>query len=284
KHYHLYNQFILYERAKQWDFSAKRYEQKLQEKEELEQSLQQIRKDCHHLKIALEEQQLKQKLALSEKERLQTNEVWQLQEERIKKQNELEMDTSKNDQLEQKWDSKNHVYRKELIEREQEHEKVRLLEGEMTDLFAELELSAKESSFISHEVNVSYFHRHVHERMDFTAWHKDVNEHEQLLNDIKEISEELERLAINRAELERKLSEKKRTVYQFKQQLEHLEDWFTEQNQVLMAAVFEWIDQHEHVLISAEASQQIARLIEGLYEHTRYEQVREILISGLNDY
>src|SRR5699024_9629718 len=153
KHYHLYNQFILYERAKQWDFSAKRYEQKLQEKEELEQSLQQIRKDCHHLKIALEEQQLKQKLALSEKERLQTNEVWQLQEERIKKQNELEMDTSKNDQLEQKWDSKNRVYRKELIEREQEHEKVRLLEGEMTDLFAELELSAKESSFISHEVN-----------------------------------------------------------------------------------------------------------------------------------
>lgn len=284
RHYHLYNQFILYERAKQWDFSTKQYEQIVKEKEQLEKSLQQIQEDCHNLKEALEDHKLKQKLALNEKERLQTNEVWQLQEERVKKQNDLEIDSRKTEQLEQRWDAKNHAYRKELIEREREYEKMERLDDEMADLFAELELSAKESSFTSHEVNISYFHRHEHETIDFTAWHQDVNEHEILLNEIKEISEELERLGKDRAELEKKLSEKKRTVDQFKQQLEHLEDWFTEQNQILMTAVFEWIDQHEHVSISSETSQQIARLIEGLYEHARYEQVREILINGINEY
>ncbi|MFK4997074.1 hypothetical protein ACI2OX_04270 [Bacillus sp. N9] len=156
-------------------------------------------------------------------------------------------------------------------------------ELEMKEVLNELEVDATESAFLNHEVNRSHFERHQEQSIDFTVWQQEAKDHEQLLSSLKQLVIEEERLTEAHLDLQRKSSEKKQKIDELRQQQEHLERWFTEQKQALTDQVFAWIGQHSELQFSTEQLQEKARLLEGLYENNRYEDVREKLLAAINE-
>nr|WP_252183280.1 TIGR02680 family protein [Rossellomorea vietnamensis] len=122
------------------------------------------------------------------------------------------------------------------------------------------------------------------EEFDFTVWSKEAGQHESLLSFLGKLAEKLESLNVDHDRLQKESSEKKQEIDGLQKEQDHLRQWFTEQKASLQHDVFSWIGRHSEVSYSEEQQQEIARSLQGLYETNRYDDIREMLLSGISDY
>ncbi|MRX74157.1 TIGR02680 family protein [Bacillus lacus] len=284
RQYHLYNQFILTERAKQWQSSEKKLKaarNRIGELEAEDHNLQLHLRELEEKKVGSQQQKA---IAEGEKDRLQSHEVWQLEKDKAKKQEALVTLQGEIDSLQTKWDLKKKLLNKELREREQVEEELNHQESEMSSLLEELQLDAGESAFEQHRANVNDFERHQHDSFDFSVWLKEAKGHENLLASLKELADQEQRLIEEHERLQRDSSEKKKKIDEMRKEQDHTEAWFTEQKHRLEDQVFTWIQQHPNLAFPNEQQQEIARALQGLYELNRFDDIRGKLLSSISDY
>ncbi|MED4228725.1 TIGR02680 family protein [Neobacillus cucumis] len=282
--YHTYNQFILAERAAKWQNALTKRGEAEQQAAELLNQNQQISQEIIQLQEKRQTFSQQKEVAEAEKKRLERHEVWNLEEERQKKLENIQTLKRDIDNLETKWDNKNNQYQRIWQDREQARTELTHLNKRIDEVLDELAYDAEESAFTQHEVNANDLERHQSEEFDFSVWIQEINHHEQLLSSLKQLADEEVRLFEDHNRLQRQSSEKKKEIDELRKNLDHLAEWFTEEKQKLEQQLFVWMDEHPKLVFSTERMQTIARLMEGLYEDNRYEQVREQLFVVLNDY
>jgi uncharacterized protein (TIGR02680 family) len=284
KQYHTYNQFILVERALKWQDALKKHAQ-------ADLRVKALTEENERLSDTIREQEeqkqqfIHQKeVAESERLRLQKHEVWNLEEEKGKK---IEFTNRLQDEIrviKEKWDKKQQKYNDLWKEREQRQNEISIHEKKIKDALGEMQFDAEKSAFSQHEVNFKDFERHQGDDFDFSVWLKEIHQHEQLLEHLKELADDERRLKVEHNRLQKLSSEKKKEVDDIRKELDHLGAWFTEEKQKLGDKVFTWIEQHPRLNFSSDSLQGIARFIEGLYDENRYDEVREKLLESVNDY
>lgn len=284
KQYDLYNQFILAERSNLWLNANKRNEEAAKEVERLHALDEKFQTEINQLESDKNCYTLQKEVAEAEKERLQNHEVWKLEKEKTKKEENVNILAQEIRTLSDKWDNKNEQYRRARTDKEKTEDELFSQEKEMIEILDELALDAEESAFMQHTVNVDDFKRHQNTEFDFSVWIKEIGNHERLLAALQQLVDEQMRLLEEHNRLEHLSSEKKKEIDETRKNLDHLGEWFTEVKQNLETNVFTWIEQHPKLVFSAERLQEIARAIEGLYEENRYDLVREKLHIALNDY
>ena len=185
--------------------------------------------------------------------------------------------------LQRKIDEKRKQLRDSILEREDVQQELdennKAIHYNLQDLGA----IAEESAFDLHTEHADYFERHRDNAVDFMLWLQDAKKHERLLHMLKDLVDHEQRLQENQLDLQRLSSEKKQEVDSLQQQMEHLNNWFTEEKQKLTDAVFEWIEDHPACQFTDGQKQEIARTLNGLYEFNRYDDVREKLLSVLHE-
>ncbi|WP_113930644.1 TIGR02680 family protein [Bacillus sp. P14.5] len=282
--YHLYNQYILAERAKQWQVSQDRHGKGQEKTQALEKEVEELSSEILRLeedqKLALQ----KRDLAESEKGRLQKHEVWKLEEDKASMKEELSRLTKSLRDLQEKWDKKKAKLNDDWKQREMNETDLSRQEQTVEDLLDELEVDGEEAAFSQHAVNAADFQRHSREEFDFTVWSKEAEQHEGLLSSLGKLAEKLDSLSTNYDRLQQESSEKKQEIDALQKEQDHLSQWFTEQKATLQNDVFSWIGRHSKLCYSEEHQQEMARSLQGLYEANRYDDIREMLLSGINDY
>nr|WP_295974222.1 TIGR02680 family protein [uncultured Bacillus sp.] len=284
KQYHMYNQYILAERAAKWQTGLIRSRDAQRQVNELTAQSQQLMEEIKNLKERKQQYVRKREVASAEKLRLERHEVWNLEEDKRKKLEHVQSLIKEIRLLQAKWDGKDKQYQRISQEREQTRMQLAEQEKKMEGVIEELDWQADESAFSGHEVDVHDMERHRKEEFDFSLWIQEIGKHEQLLNSLKGLADEQERLLEEHKRLQRQSSDKKKEVDELRKNLDHLEEWFTEEKQKLEQQVFSWIEKHPQLHFSNENLQKIARSIEGLYEVNRYDQVREELFAVINEY
>lgn len=284
KQYSVYNQYILAERALQWQNSLKRKLDASHRVENLKQQHKQLSKEMIELAEKQQHFTEQKSLAEDEKERLQGHEVWRLESDKRKKQENVLALVKEIQLLKGKADSKIRLYNQVQHEREQTQAELGRQEKEIAEVLEELNLDAQDSAFSQHDVNLHDFERHLDGEFDFSVWIQETAKHEHLLASLKQLAEEEGRLTAEHDRLQRQSSVKKKEMDELRKNQDHLEQWFTEQKQQLEQQVFSWIDGHSKLNFSNDQLQEIARSIEGLYEENRFDLVREKLYEVLNEY
>jgi uncharacterized protein (TIGR02680 family) len=283
-HYHLYNQFILTERAKQWQSAEKKYKEAERKVDGFLQEKALLEREIGELDREMERYTNQRDVAESEKERLHDHEVWKLEKDKSKKKADVEVLNKEIGQLQQKWESKNQSLLHDSQRREKAESELQEQEENVADILEELKVDATEAAFAGHEINRHDFERHQADTFDFSVWTGEARGHEQLLTSIKGLVEEDARLTEEHNRLQRQSSEKKKEIDELRKAQDHLEQWFTEEKQTLEHQVFTWIEEHPKLAFSNDQRQGVARSLQGLYETNVYEDVREKLLSAIHEY
>ncbi|MFC5587387.1 TIGR02680 family protein [Sporosarcina soli] len=282
KQYHLYNQFMLAERAGQWQCARERYDEAAGKMENLEAQQLELKRVIESLQMDKSSFEQRLQLAKTEEEQLRSHDVWQLESKLSEKKDAMNTLEKEIERLQIKWDEKRGQHSRIIVERETLQQELQKNKTDVQNALGELELDATESAFIQHTENDAHYQRHREQSIDFTLWLQEAKAHERLLTTLKELVAEEQRLTENHLLLQRQSSDKKQHVDNLLQQQEHLEQWFTEQKQLLTNHVFGWIERHPELQFSDEQIQNIARLLGGLYETNRYDDVREQLLTAIN--
>ena len=284
RHYDLYNRFIIAERAEKWQKASGMHLAATLRVKELEGKEKELVAEISRLESdrVLYERQIE--VNREEQERLQQHEVWRLEKEKANMEERLISMKAEVAFLKNKWDGKRNQLNLAQKEKENEVAEYDKHKQDLAELLVELEVDAVESAFSRHGINLRDFERLGEDLFDFTVWKREARGHGELLEELKRLAEDKDRLMEEHGLLERLSSEKKKEIDELRKDLDHLEQWFIEQKQALSDEVFRWIAAHKKLHFQNERVQAISRAIEGLYERSRFENVREEILASLNDY
>lgn len=282
--YDTYNKYILAERAKQWKRAQQKSKTGGKLVHELTGQYEDIGKEIVQLTQELQAYQQQKHVSEQEKNSLQKHEVWSLEEDKAKKENEAVLLLNEVNKLEAKWGERNRKLHDVWKEKEKTENELFRHEQKAKELLEELSLDAEEAVFHQHEVNVHDFERAQSEQFDFTVWLNESKDHQALLVSLEKLAEESARLGEEHTRLQRQSSEKKKVLDGLQKDLDHFQEWFDDQHQQLESRVFLWMQQHPKLDFSPEIRQEISRTLQGLYEKNRYDQVRDKLFSAIHAY
>jgi uncharacterized protein (TIGR02680 family) len=282
--YHSYNQYMMAERAQQWGRARHKSNGAESQVQELTKQYEELEREMAQLTIDEQKFQQQKHVAELEKNSLQKHEVWSLEENKAKKQDESASLSAEIRNLENKWDDRNQKLNelwkeKEIVEIEQS-----LHEKKAGELLEEMAIDADASAFHQHEVNVQDYDRSQEDEFDFAVWLKESKDHQTLLRVLEKMAIEAARLGEEHERLQRQSSEKKAFVDEQQKELDHLEEWFDEALQKLENTVFQWMEEHPKLHYATEIRQDIARYLQGLYERNRFEEVRDQLYAAIHVY
>ncbi|MCQ6274821.1 TIGR02680 family protein [Bacillus sp. V3B] len=282
--YDTYNTFILAERVQQWNRAQQKSQEAEKQVQELTQRYEDYEKEILQLTVDKQMYQQQKQVAEQEKLSLQKHEVWSLEEDKAKKEDEATSLTNEVKNLERKWEERNRKLHGQWKEKENTEMELSQHQKKTKELLEELAIDAEESAFHQHRVNVDDYERTESEEFDFTVWLKEAKDHQTLLGSLEKLAEEADRLGVEHTRLQRQSSEKKKIIDEHQKELDHLQEWFDDQHQQLESTVFLWMEDHSKLLYSTEIRQEIARSLQGLYEKSRFEEVRDKLYSAIHTY
>ncbi|MBP3039557.1 TIGR02680 family protein [Bacillaceae bacterium Marseille-Q3522] len=282
--YDTYNKFILAERAQQWKRAGQKKKAAEKQVRDLTEQYTEIEKEIVQLSADKEKYQQQKHLAEHERNSLQKHEVWSLEEDKAKKQQEAERLLHEGKRLEIKWEER----KRKLFDVRKDKENTELdlsrQEEKARDFLAELENDAQEAAFTQHEVNLADYERTGLETFDFTIWRKEANDHQKLLTLLEKLAEEADRLGEEHTRLQRESSERKSILDKKQTELDHLREWFDDVQQQLESTVFLWMEEHPKLVYTNEVRQEIARSVQGLYDRNRFDDVRDYLYDAIHTY
>lgn len=282
--YDRYNRYVLAEQAEKWQSAHKRVVQKEEAVRELQQNKADLTLEVSDLEVNEESLSNEQDLLEKQKDQLNRHEVWSL--EAKKKDLEKESLRKKDSviRLEEKRDRKHSDYVKKKEELGSLEEREWKAKSKVEELLEEMNELAEECDFSAHIVNQADFERMEEGEYDFTVWKKEAASHLDVLSEAMKLLEDRKRQLGRYRELERESSAKKQKVDEILQQMNHTEEWFTEEQQKLESAIFTWIGEHDKLLFTDGQRQQVARSVQGLYEENSYDQAKGILLDSLDEY
>ncbi|BCB04068.1 TIGR02680 family protein [Bacillus sp. KH172YL63] len=282
--YDRYNRYVLAERAEKWQYTESKVILKEKTVNELQQSKAGMKVEIAELEQREEHLSNEEDMLEKQKDQLNRHEVWSLEA----KKKDLEKESSRKKdsvlRLEQSNDRKHKDYVKKKDELGSLEESESKAASIVEDLLAELEELAEECGFTTHAINQADFERMEESLYDFTVWKKAVLNHQNVLSDAMKLLEERSRQQDRYGELERESSTLKQKVDEILQQMDHTEEWFTEELQKLESAIFTWMSEHDSLSFTNEQRQNVARSVQGLYDENSYEQVKGILLKSLDKY
>nr|WP_252183279.1 hypothetical protein [Rossellomorea vietnamensis] len=159
--YHLYNQYILAERAKQWQVSQERHAKGEEKAQALEKEEADLRVEILRLEENQKQALQKRDLAESEKGRLQKHEVWKLEEDKARMKDEAVKWNKNLHDLQEKWDRKKEKLHADWKQRESDEAALSREERMVGELLGELEVDGEEAAFSQHTVNAADFQRRI---------------------------------------------------------------------------------------------------------------------------
>ncbi|WAA09726.1 TIGR02680 family protein [Fervidibacillus albus] len=284
KVYDAYNKFVFGERAKQWWQAEEKRKVAERSVRQFEQRVDDLKKEIDELEHEQIRWEQKKSVTEQEKENLANHEVWSLEKRKQEKQTEINRLQGAIRQLEKKRDELNEKLRKTWNERQEKETSLSELTERKEHLLDDLANEGQLAAFSQHEINEEGFRRTPLSEFDFTLWIKEAKDHRSLLNEMERRIERIEQLYERHVELQRKSSEQKFVVDELQKEKDHLEQWFQEEHQKLETVIFQWIEDHPKLEFTDTEKQQLSRLIQGLYEETRFEEVRERLYKAIHTY
>lgn len=284
KAYHAYNEYILAERHEFYEnarSSRLAAEAGAAEKEQVILGLSKTLAGLEETqRTALAEIETAEKAS----QRLSNHKVWNLSEELVNKQQETAGFEKKITSLEEKLDrnrEKERIIRSEI---DREDDQLRSLHRDAADAFVEMEGLSSECAFDEHEVNVNHFRDRLGENLDFTAFHQDVNTHLRRLRNLREIALDAERKHEESARLQRRASEQKQEVDELRGRLRDLDQWFGEAKAALTDTLFSYFRSRPSLPFSEDDAALLSRRASGLYDTSRFEDVRQVFLESIETY
>lgn len=282
--YDKYNQYVVAERAYQWKKATLKKTDAEKDVQTLKKEIEALEEELNQNKQDLVSYTREQTVAEQAKSNLQQHEVWSLEKDIQAKRKDAEEVKDNIDKLEKKWTEKNRLLNDKWNEKEEVELELIDMESKSTTILEELSYEGAEAAFHPHEVNIKDYDRIGSEQFDFAVWQKEAKDHQMLLTDLEKLAEKEEMYTQRHEELQRESSEKKQKVDEIQKEIDHLQEWVDQTQQKIETSIFQWINDHPKVTYSAESQQQIARLVQGLYEKNRYDIVRDKLLSGIYEY
>lgn len=279
--YDAYNQYILAERASRVIASEEKLqtvEHELREKKSqlvvIHQTTEKLQEEHRILVRNLE-------VAGHEEESLKSHEVWNLQKELTKKEQEQVQVGQQMKKLQERKSNEQSKRIRQLATLKTWQEDVEESLLKQKEILQEMSSLASEAVFYAHDLNVESMQR---ETMQFDYWQQEVQAHKDKLREMKKLVSEQSRLTENDRKLERDSSEKTKQIDLLQKELEQAEHWFDEELQKLEHSLFNWMDRYPVLNYSAEQKQQISHVLHNLYEKAAYYEAKNSLIEGLNNY
>lgn len=284
KAYDLYNRYILAEKAEKWKAAADRLRKKEGQVASFIESEKELIETLDRLSIREKELTMEEEVLEEKRDQLGRHEIWNLEKRKQELSRQSVDKKAVRERLEKTLDRKEGDYLKKRTERGSLEYEESNRQRRVDELLGDLQNLALEADFAAHAVNEADFHRLKNGGYDFAVWKRELREHQKTLADGLKMLEERERLRESYRELERESSSKKLNLDGILQQIEHADQWFTEEQQKLESAVFTWMKEHVSLSFSDQQRQRVARSIQGLYEENEYGRVKDVLQESLDAY
>lgn len=284
RHYDLYNRFVMGERVQKWKEATERHNEAVRQAARLRRKVEELTQTICEMETEHDVMENEHEQMREERARLEKHEIWKLEKDKKEMEESIDKLQSAVAALQMKWDKRSasiRTDRKNLQEDEELYDKQK---KKLEELLNELATDAEEASFPQHAVNEEDFKRHAGYGFDFTIWQHEARSHEELLLEMKSVSEQKDRLRSEHDDLHQQSSEQLQKIDNTRGSLRDLENWFTEQHQTLTDEVFRWMEAHSKLVFQDSRQQMILRILSGLYDNHRYEEVRQELMNSLNDY
>ena len=284
KHYHLYNQYLIGMRAQQWRDSLKKQLTYIKKVEESEQKGQSLIVEIEQMESKKQTLQNEKIILDGEEERLKQHEVWQIEKDKSEKLQRIHGIKLSIEELQKKWDQKRNQLSDDRTKLDKYELVLSSLKQDLLNTLEDLSYDAELAAFDRHVENEKDFKRLQQNGFDFTIWKQEIKEHLSILNKLIHLASEIDLLKLQQTTLAEQSSAKNQKVDEIKKELDHYIQWFTEEQQKLTDEVFRWIENHGNLSFTDAHLQQITRLLEGLYEVNRFEDVRNVLNEVMNNY
>lgn len=283
-YYDTYSRYILAERAEKWKESAAALR-----KREKELHILKEKKDSLNLTIGEGERELKQveqaiEILDRQREQLSKHEVWSLEKKKLDLINQRKVKDAEYERNEIKLSKKQRDYREKTNQVDQSLLMEQKLKRDMMELVDQLNQDAVDGNFQGHQVNVDDYTRMYNGEYDFAVWLKSIEDYRHILHSSMELVTKQNQTMEEYQTLEKKSSEQKQKVDHLQRQIEQNERWIHEEAAKLEEAIFNWMHTYPALTFTNEQKQTISRLLDGLYETTRYEEVIAPLRDALSDY
>ncbi|MBG9544930.1 hypothetical protein ABE29_19845 [Cytobacillus firmus] len=280
-----YNQRILMDKLNDWAQSHNRRKKEENEVSGLEEELQRLAFEISELTSQRQSLFILQDTLEEKQKRLATHEVFRLEEELERKQEayrELQGEIKFRedriaDMARKERNIRNMLDSFELSFAEKE--------VEIREAVEDLSYEADESAFSQHEQNIEDFmRRQQKEPFSFDLWKKEIVQHTSRL-------EKALRELYKQESAMKKLEEKNRELGEAQKERDLAQDeerkWretLSEEKQKLIYSIHKWTETHTHYQIEPSTLQEMTRLIDDLYTHAEYEDVKEKLLPALYQY
>ncbi|RBP00210.1 TIGR02680 family protein [Rossellomorea aquimaris] len=282
--YDRYNRYVLAEYAEKWQTAHQKVVKKEQTVKELQQNKADLKLGISELEEREKSLSNEQDLLEKQKDQLNRHEVWSLESKKKDLEKESLRKKDSVTRLEEKRDRKHKDYVKKKTELTSLEESEWKATSSVKELLADMNELAEECDFSAHSVNQDDFERIKEGTYDFTVWKKEVAAHQDVLSEAMKLLDDRTRQQERYRDLERESSEKKQKVDEILQQMDHTEEWFTEEQQRLESDIFTWMGKYDKLSFTDEQRQQVARSVQGLYEESSFDQVKGVLLESLEEY
>ena len=207
-------------------------------------------------------------------DRLKHHEIFKLEEQRQEKELAHEKMQNALGDIKQKIDNKSE---KELKTKTQllalenrQHEQEKLLK----EVENELVFLAEESAFAGHEQNILEWQKQKSETVSFELWKTEIKEHINKLNQAFDLLKESELRLELFQEKDRELGESERALDEILLEASKWQTTLDEEKQTLLSLIHAWVEEHPHYEIDSLSLQEIARLIDNLFEKHDYSEIK----------
>lgn len=282
--YDLYNTHRLIETAQHYIKTQKQVTEmdaKLKDEKKHAQSLTEEITILHQRnKVLSEEEEVLEK----QKERLEKHEVWNLEEEKIKEENALQLVQA---DIQRKDTTLTQKVKQELRNKEQLDQietNIYTLERTLADQLEELADIAEMTAFEQHGLNEDDFKRNKTNKFDFSVWHKEANTHYSLLEQIEAIFRQYEQEKEAITVLEGHIATLQRTIDKKENEKADWERIFERDKQTQMSEIHHWVKEHPYMTMDEALLQETSRQLENLYEKGTYDDIRTPYYRATNNF
>lgn len=282
--YEAYTERIFADQVKEWKQAADRAGREEQAGEQLKQQRAALETEIELARSRDRDLRIRQETLYEQKKRLETHEVFQLEQElqqKLQTEQELKQNWSRQqDRVEVKV-SKARDTRKRMEETEAE---IARKEQQLRDALEDLDYEAEEGVFAQHELNVQDYERNEGGPFPFDNWKREIEEHTARLDTALEELRQRDAVIRQFQDRSRELSELQRAHDELQVNEQKWQRLLSDDRQALIHQIHLWMEEHRHYQVSDTAKQHMMRLIDGLFSEYEYDEVKALFTPFVQDY
>lgn len=282
--YEAYSERILADQVKEWKQAEGRVKRETEELEVLRQRRLSADAELEQSRRREREQDIRKKALEEQRRRLQSHEVFQLEEELQRKQQEQREVQRERNQFDQRLAGKVRKERETGRRLEDLEERISAKERELQDAIADLDYEAETSGFAQHQWNVQDYERHAGGPFNFDNWKRELEAHIVKLESVLEELRRRDQVIEQFQERDRELSEVKQAHDELLLQERKWRQMLSDEKQALIHRIHLWAEQHERYSVTDTVMQQMARWVDELYEGHDEEEVRGLFSPFIHAY